>query len=137
MKRVIFTLITAAALAATPALAEKKVEMKTSSSVPAAEGRAILDHDRNKNVRVTLEVRHLAKPQSLAPAKDTYVVWIQPEGQEANNVGVLRVNDELKGDFRTTTPYKKFDLFVTAEDSPTVSSPSGTEIMRQQLQDKD
>jgi hypothetical protein len=136
MKRVIFTLITAAALAATPALAEKKVEMKTSSSVPAAEARAILDHDRNKNVRVTLEVRHLAKPQSLAPAKDTYVVWIQPEGQEANNVGVLRVNDELKGDFRTTTPYKKFDLFVTAEDSPTVSSPSGTEIMRQQLEDK-
>jgi hypothetical protein len=136
MKRVIFTLITAAALAATPALAEKKVEMKTSSTVPAAEGRAILDHDRNKNVQVTLEVRHLAKPQSLAPAKDTYVVWIQPEGQEANNVGVLRVNDELKGDFRTTTPYKKFDLFVTAEDSPTVSSPSGTEIMRQQLEDK-
>ena len=41
-----------------------------------------------------------------------------------------------RGDFRTTTPYKKFDLFVTAEDSPTVSTPSGTEIMRQQLEDK-
>ena len=136
MKRVVLSLITAAVLIATPAMAEKKVDMKTSSRVPAAEGRAILEHDRNKNVQVTLEVRHLAKPQSLAPAKDTYVVWIQPEGQEANNVGVLRVNDELKGDFRTTTPYKKFDLFVTAEDSPTVSSPSGTEIMRQQLEDK-
>ena len=136
MKRAIFTLITAAALVATPALAEKKFDMKTSSSVPAAVGRAILEHDRNKNVQVTLEVQHLAKPQSLAPAKGTYVVWIQPEGQEANNVGVLRVNDDLKGDFRTTTPYKKFDLFVTAEDSPTVSSPSGTEIMRQQLEDK-
>jgi len=136
MKRVALSLVTAAVLIATPAMAEKKVDMKTSSTVPAAEGRAILEHDRNKNVQVTLEVRHLAKPQSLAPAKGTYVVWIQPEGQEANNVGVLRVNDELKGDFRTTTPYKKFDLFVTAEDSPTVSSPSGTEIMRQQLEDK-
>ncbi len=136
MKRAIFTLITAAALMAAPAMAEKKVEMKTSSTVPAAGGRAILAHDRNKNVRGSLGGRHLAKPQSLAPAKDTYVVWIQPEGQEANNVGVLRVNDELKGDFRTTTPYKKFDLFVTAEDSPTVSTPSGTEIMRQQLEDK-
>jgi hypothetical protein len=136
MKRALFTLITVAALLATPALAEKKFDMKTSSNVPAAEGRAIVEHDRNKNVEVTLEVRHLAKPQSLSPAKGTYVVWIQPEGQEANNVGVLRVNDELKGDFRTTTPYKKFDLFVTAEDSPTVSTPSGTEIMRQQLEDK-
>jgi hypothetical protein len=137
MKRTIFTLITAAALLATPALAEKKFDMKTSSTVPAAEGRAIVEHDRNKNIQVTLEVRHLAQPQSLAPAKGTYVVWIQPEGQAASNVGVLRVNEELKGDFRTTTPYKKFDLFVTAEDSPTVSSPSGPEIMRQQLQDKD
>jgi hypothetical protein len=137
MKTAIFTLVTAAALLATPALAEKKFDMKTSSNVPAAQGRATIEHDRNKNVKVTLEVEHLAKPQSLAPAKGTYVVWIQPEGQEPNNVGVLRVNDELKGDFRTTTPYKKFDLFVTAEDSPTVSSPSGTEIMRQQLQDKE
>jgi hypothetical protein len=137
MKRAIFTLITAAALLATPALAEKKFDMNISSNVPAAVGRATIEHDRNKNVRVTLEVEHLAKPQSLAPAKGTYVVWIKPEGQEPSNVGVLRVNDELKGDFRTTTPYKKFDLFVTAEDSPTVSSPSGTEIMRQQLQDKD
>ena len=136
MKRAILTLITAGVLVAAPAMAEKKFDMKTSSTVPAAEGRAIVEHDRNKNVQVTLEVRHLAKPQSLAPAKGTYVVWIQPEGQEPNNVGVLRVNDELKGDFRTTTPYKKFDLFVTAEDSPTVSTPSGTEIMRQQLEDK-
>ena len=135
MKRIVFGLIAAAALLVTPSYAEKKVDMQTASVVPAAEGKATIEHDRNKNVKVTLEVRNLAKPQSLSPAKDSYVVWIQPEGQQASNVGVLRVNDELKGDFRTTTPFKKFDLFVTAEDSATASSPSGTEIMRQQLKD--
>jgi hypothetical protein len=137
MRRIVFSLVAAAALLATPSYAEKKVDMQTASIVPGAEGRAILEHDRNKNIRVTLEVNHLAKPQSLSPAKETYVVWIQPEGQQPSNVGVLRINEELKGDFRTTTPYKKFDLIVTAEDSATASSPSGTEIMRQQLQDKE
>jgi hypothetical protein len=62
------------------------------------------------------------------------VVWIQPEGQSPSNAGVLRVNSELKGDFRTNTPSKRFDLFVTAEDSPTATSPGGTEIMRQHMQ---
>jgi hypothetical protein len=79
-------------------------------------------------------VDHLAKPEHLSPAKQAYVVWIQPEGKEATNEGVLRVNDELKGDFRANTPYKKFDLFVTAEDTPTATSPSGPEIMRQHMQ---
>lgn len=136
MKRVFLSLIAGAALLAAPAHAEKKVEMQTASIVPGAEGRAVLEHDRNKNIQVTLEVRHLARPESLSPARETYVVWIQPEGQQPVNSGVLRVNDELKGDFRTTTPYKKFDLFVTAEESATTSSPSGPEIMRQQLRYK-
>jgi hypothetical protein len=136
MRRIVFSLIAAAVLLSQAGYAEKKVEMQTGSIVPGAEGRAVLEHDRNKNIQVTLEVRHLAKPQSLSPAKETYVVWIQPEGQQPNNVGVLRISDELRGDFRTTTPYKRFDLFVTAEDSATASSPGGTEIMRQQIQYK-
>jgi hypothetical protein len=136
MRRFVLSLIATALLLVPAGYAEKKVDMQTASIVPGAEGRAILEHDRNKNIQVTLEVNHLAKPQSLSPAKETYVVWIQPEGQQPSNVGVLRISDELRGDFRTTTPYKKFNLFVTAEDSATASSPSGTEIMRQQLTDK-
>lgn len=136
MKRLVFSLIASLALSALPACAEKKVQMQTSSSVPAAEGRAILDHDRNGNQRVTIKVKHLAKPENLSPAKEKYVVWIQPEGQDAQNAGVLRVNDDLEGEFRTATPFKKFDVFVTAEDGGTVSMPTGPEVMRQHLQSK-
>lgn len=134
MRRIVFSLVAAAALLATPSFAEKKVDMQTASIVPGAEGRVVLNHDRNKNIEVTLSVKHLAKPQRLSPAKETYIVWIQPEGQQALNSGVLRVNEDLKGDFRTTIPYKKFNIFVTAEDSPTTTTPSSTEIMRQQVQ---
>jgi hypothetical protein len=134
MRRFVFTLITAVALLSQAGYAEKKVELQSTSAVPAAKGMAVVQHDRNGNVEVKLSVEHLAKPDQLSPAKQAYVVWIQPEGQSATNAGVLRVNNELKGDFRTNTPAKKFDLLVTAEDSPTATSPSGTEIMRQHMQ---
>lgn len=134
MRRIVFTLIAAVGLLANVGYAEKKVELQGSSAVPSAQGTAVLQHDRNGNIEIKLSVHHLAKPDRLSPAKQAYVVWIQPEGQSPSNAGVLRVNSELKGDFRTTTPSKRFDLFVTAEDSPTATSPSGTEIMRQHMQ---
>jgi opacity protein-like surface antigen len=135
MKRFALTLVVAALLAPA-ACAEKKVQMQTSSGMPAAEGKAVLEHDRNGNVEVKLTVHHLAKPENLSPAKQAYVVWVQPEGEQPVNEGALRVNDELKGEFRTRTPYKKFDIFVTAEDTPTATSPTGPEVMRQHMQDK-
>jgi hypothetical protein len=135
MKRVALTLITAFALAV-PQLgyAEKKFPMQTSDNMPAAQGEAEVGHDKNGNQEVKLTVRHLAKPETLTPPKQAYVVWVQPSGEQPKNSGVLRIDSELKGEFRTNTPYKKFDLFVTAEDSPTATSPSGPEVMRQQIQ---
>jgi hypothetical protein len=102
--------------------------------MPAAQGEAEVGHDKNGNQEVKLTVRHLAKPETLTPPKQAYVVWVQPSGEQPKNSGVLRIDSELKGEFRTNTPYKKFDLFVTAEDSPTATSPSGPEVMRQQIQ---
>jgi hypothetical protein len=47
----------------------------------------------------------------------------------------LRVNtDDMAGSFRTKTPYKSFDIFVTAEDNPKPDSPSGTEVLRGTVQ---
>ena len=113
---------------------EKKVHLNSSSSVPAAQGRAELSHDSNGNLVVNLNVYHLAHPQDLTPAKSAYVVWFQPRGQQPVNQGELRVNDKLEGKFRAPTPYNNFDIFVTAEDGPTATSPSGQEVMRQHLE---
>ena len=111
----------------------KKVVMNPTTSVPAAQGHADIGHDSNGNTIVDLKVHHLAKPENLSPPGSVYIVWFQPQGQPAQNQGQLRVDNNLNGEFKTTTPLKNFDIVVTAEPGPTVTAPAGAEIMRQHV----
>lgn len=97
---------------------------------PAAMGKVTTDNDRNGNTGVEVEVKHMASPESLTPPKNAYVVWIQPRGKDPELLGLLRVNHELEGSLRATTPYKDFDIFITAEDNPKPSFPSGMTILK-------
>lgn len=105
-----------------------EIPLVASSIVPAASGKVSYEHDRNGNLTLHIETRNLAPPARLTPAKNTYVVWIQPRDGQPQNAGVLKVNEDLNGSFRTTTASKAFDIKVTAEDNPTVSQPTGPEI---------
>jgi len=121
-------------LCATIACGGRKVHMTTSASQPAATGEAVLKHDKNGNLTVDLKVKHLAKPQNLTPPKSTYVVWIQPKDSTSpTKLGELRVNDNLQGEFKAPVPVANFQIFVTAEDGPTVAQPSGPEVLRQSV----
>jgi len=97
---------------------------------PAAMGKVTTDNDRNGNTGVEVEVKHMASPESLTPPKTAYVVWIQARGKDPEILGLLRVNHELEGSLRATTPYKDFDIFITAEENPKPASPSGMVILK-------
>jgi hypothetical protein len=114
----------------TVAAAAKKFPMEVGTSVPAATGNVEVGKDDNGNTRYTVTVHHLADPAKLTPAKAAYVVWVQPKGEEAHKAGQLTVGDDLKGEFKGTTPAKDFEVFVTAEDGPTVDTPSGDRVLR-------
>ena len=111
-----------------------KVAMTSAAAVPASAGHAEIGTDRNANTTIDLKVQHLAKPENLTPAASTYVVWIQPRGEAAQNQGGLQVNSDLNGEFKGTTPYKNFDIFVTAENDAKATTPSGQEVMRQHVE---
>ena len=97
---------------------------------PAAQGKVITSTDRNGNTSVEVQVEHLANPQSLKPAKQTYLVWIQPSGQSAQLLGALRVNEGLKGSIKGSTPFTNFEVFITAEDEMQPSTPSSTVLLK-------
>lgn len=109
------------------------VRLTPATTVPAATARAEVSQDKNGNTLVDLKVEHLAPPQNLTPSKSVYVVWIQPRGAAPIKQGQLKVNDKLNGEFKTPTSYKVFKIFVTAENSASVSSPSGQEVLRQEI----
>jgi len=110
------------------------VPLVGSSLVPAAAGKISYEHDRNGNVKLDIKTKHLAAPERLTPAKNSYVVWIRSNDGQTQNAGVLKVNNNLEGSFTTTTPAKAFDVVITAEDSPSVSQPTGPEVMHGSIQ---
>ena len=111
-----------------------EVPMVASSLVPAATGKLSYEHDRNGNIKFHIATKNLAAPSQLTPAKNAYVVWIEPRDQQPQNAGLLTVNNDLAGSFAGTTPFKTFNVVVTAEDNPTVTQPSGPEILHGTVQ---
>jgi hypothetical protein len=108
----------------------KRFPLTAASIVPAATGRAEVGADKNGNSKVKITVEHLAKPENLTPSKDSYVVWFQESGGSPEPEGQLKVNKGLKAEFETTTPWKNFQVLITAEDYPTAKVPSGPEVLR-------
>lgn len=99
-------------------------------TAPAAEGKVTTSTDRNGNTEVDVHVKHMATPQSLTPAKQSYMVWVQPHGKEAELLGALRINSDLEGSLKSSTTNKDFDVLITAEDDAKPATPSSTVILK-------
>jgi hypothetical protein len=109
----------------------KEIPMISDPSVPAAAGSVSLNKDKkNQNFKWKVQVHHLAKPTSLTPPKQTYVVWVKTKDGQPENQGQLRVNDKLEGSLENNSPREQFDIFITAEDNPATPSPAGSSLLR-------
>jgi hypothetical protein len=108
----------------------KEDKLVNTGAAPAAEGKINTSKDRNGNTEVAVEVKHMAKPQSLTPPRQTYMVWVQPRGKDAELLGALRVNSDLGGSLKSSTTYKEFEVLITAEDDAKPATPSSTVILK-------
>ena len=107
----------------------KTYHMAGSTSVPAASATVKVQRDKdNGNTRLDIKVQHLAKPSSLTPPASTYLVWARPRGGTAVKLGAIGVGDDLKGELKTVTVLKDFELLITAEQSETAPAPSDVQI---------
>lgn len=132
--RKVYLICLALALFCTIAAAAQKFPMTASSAVPAARGKVEIDKDKNGNVRLNMNVEHLADPQNLTPSAAVYVVWLQEKAGNPQNQGELKVDKNLKARFETVTPSKSFDVFVTGERDSGAKVPSGPEVLRTAIQ---
>jgi len=131
-----FTLFLLLAFALIATVWGREDRLTNTGVAPAAEGKVITDTDRNGNTGVEVHVKHMANPQSLTPAKEQYLVWVQARGKDPELLGALRVNADLEGSLRATTPLKQFDVLVTAEDSIKPETPSSQVILRGSVERK-
>jgi hypothetical protein len=122
---ILFGFFTSAAL-----LAEDDKLSPAGGIDPSAIGNIHTDQDSNGNVRLKIDVKHLADPSKLVPPHHTYVAWVQPNGGQPQPVGEIHVNDKEEGSLTATTPAKSFDVFVTAEDTPNPTAPTGPVVLK-------
>jgi hypothetical protein len=108
---------------------EQTWTMATTEKVPAAVGKVKVAKTKEGNTKLKVEVAHLAQPEEAFANASTYVVWIKPQSGEAQNVGVLNIGKDLKGELETKTAFKTFEVLVTAERSPNVMAPTGRSVM--------
>ena len=112
----------------------RKMNFQNSSVVPAAEGSIKIKKDRNKNYAIDLNTFNLAEPKKLDPPKSIYIVWMNTDQNGTKKVGQLKTSSSLlsktlKSSLRTSVPYNPTGFFISAEDDPNVSSPSGMVVL--------
>jgi hypothetical protein len=113
------------------AYAGTKLKLTSTSVAPAARGQADVSIDKkNGNTKVKITVEHMAPPENLTPPRAGYLVWFQESGGNPESQGRLRIDKNLKGSFESTTPWKNFDISITAESDASVKTPAGPEVLR-------
>jgi hypothetical protein len=104
--------------------------LSVSPKTPAAEGHVHVTAAKDGNQTVAIEVEHMATPDKAFSGATVYVAWlIPPGGGPPQNLGILSIGEDLKGKLTAITPYKMFDILVTAEAQPNVTAPSGDRVM--------
>lgn len=132
MRKTLVALLLAAGLLLSAWAGEHRMR-NSSDLVPSATGKVEVDTDDNGNRVLNVRVYHLVDPEKLSPPRNGYVVWVQANGKDPENLGMLKVDKDLEGSLEGTTPYKNFKVFITAEEDPKPDQPSGTEILRADL----
>lgn len=107
----------------------KSIAMMSGTTTPGAQGTVRFKIGGNGNTELDITARALAHPSSLTPPQNHYVVWIQPPGENAKDLGALKVNDKEQGSLRTETPNKRFKVFITAEQNINESQPMGPTVL--------
>ncbi|MBL9024886.1 MAG: hypothetical protein JNL21_22000 [Myxococcales bacterium] len=133
-----FTSLSSALLASLALIGcSSTVTMTPAASVPFAQGEVDPSFEDNGNGSITVRVAHLGDPAKLASGATTYVVWIQPDKEDAplQNVGALKVDDDFEGELTITTTFRNFAISVTPESAADVTKPSGAPVLTASVSD--
>ena len=99
-----------------------------------ADGEITVEATDAGNQTLVVTMNHLMPPDRLGNGLTSYVVWIIPEGRDAELAGILAYDpEERTGQLMTTTPYPRFQVLVTAEAERRPHSPGEIIVVRRSV----
>ncbi len=113
----------------------KKYTFLNSTVVPGAEGFVKVKNDKNKNYVIKVEVSDLAKVDRVQSTQTTYVVWMETDEGNVENLGQLKSSRSLfskqkTASLETISSYKPVKVFITTENGTNVQYPGEQVVMR-------
>lgn len=101
-----------------------------SSAVPAATGKVQIKRDKNENYLIKITVQNLAPANRLSPPQRTYIAWIESGRNSIKKLGLLEPRSKnLDATLTATVVDSPSRIFITAENSPEIEYPNGTEVL--------
>ena len=106
----------------------KKITFISSTVVPAADGYVKIKKDNNKNYIIKIEVSDLAGVERVQASKTTYVVWMETDEGNAENLGQLNssrsfLSKQKTASLETVSSYKPVKIFITTEEGVNTQYP--------------
>ena len=132
-KGIFFSILVVSVLFLFPACSQK-VTFLNSSVVPAAQGSVKVKQDNNKNYVIEVKIEDLAEVERLQLSRETYVVWMETDRGNVENLGQLKSSDSFfsnqkTASLETVSSYKPVKIFVTAENGIDVRYPGNQIIL--------
>jgi hypothetical protein len=105
-----------------------------SSVVPGASGNVKVKRDKNQNYVIDLKVADLAAVDKLQSAKQMYVVWMETERGNFENLGQMQTSKgfmkkQRTASLETVSSFKPIRFFITAENEKNARYPDQVTIL--------
>ncbi|HYM79811.1 MAG TPA: hypothetical protein VEY91_00195 [Candidatus Limnocylindria bacterium] len=129
--RFVTVLVIMTGLTALSCAGPSQLRLTSSPDIPAAQSTVKVSTTDNGNTKIDLVVEHLASPERVSPGATVYIVWVRGNAADAQpqNLGALKVDNNLKGNLSAMTPLRAFDLYITAEPSQAGTVPTGKTLL--------
>ena len=107
----------------------QKIPFLQSSRAPAADGYVKVKNDRNKNYVIKIRIENLAEIEDMDPAQQTYVVWMDIDGDITKNIGRINSTNKLNVFFETVSSSRPIKVYITTEMDENTQEPSINNII--------
>ncbi len=112
----------------------KKFTFLNSTVVPGADGYVKVKKDNNTNYIIQVEVSDLAEVERVQASKTTYVVWMETDEGNAENLGQLISSTSFlskrhSASLETVSSYKPAKIFITTEEGVNVQYPGNQVVL--------
>lgn len=110
-------------------LQAQKIPFLQSSRAPAAEGYVKVRTDRNKNFVIKIRIKNLAEIERMDPGMQTYVVWMDIQGDITNNIGRINSTNSLNVSFKAVSSFQPIKIYITTEKDEQAEEPGWNVIL--------